>query len=149
MKLTLLLIAIASTVNLTNSGLGANSKKLDLYKKNKLKLENSRVKFFYGLKTDNFQSADFKMFNLDLGLDKIHLNIYPTACDSNIDCQIKSTEPETDSYNGREYQYQSANIFLSWNLIVAGDIKDRDVYNSLRTYEVQNINFDGQTQGEI
>ena len=111
-------------------------------------LQGSQLQLFYGIDTEDFISSGFQNFDLDLGFNQVILNLYPTLCENEIDCQIKSPEPKTASYKGQPFTYQSANTFLSWENVSAGMVGSRDQFNLLRTFAVANANFDGQSPGE-
>lgn len=93
-------------------------------------------------------SSGQKLFRLDLGFDRVLLNIFPAKCDLSIDCQVDQTEPKEGSYRDQYFSYQSSKTFLSWESIPKGTVTSKEQFDALRVFDVWNVNFEGQSQSK-
>ena len=109
----------------TNSNLDPEDRyKLYLYQRVKLDFnQDSITQLYFGLNKDTFTAFEQSSFKVDLGSDKILINMNNNRCDEQMNCFKTSGEKDLeDTYQGQEYTYSDAKGFLGVNRIRPGEI---------------------------
>lgn len=109
----------------TNSNLDPEDRyKLYLYQRVKLDFnQDSMTDLYFGLNKDTFTAFDTSSFKVDLGSDKVLVNMNNNGCNIEMNCHKKKEDQhDIDYYNGFEYKYFDADAFLGVNRIRPGEI---------------------------
>jgi hypothetical protein len=84
---------------------------------------------------------------VDLGFNKIILNLNKTPCDLNIDCVPDSSTVKNDQYKGIPYEYQDVKTFVGWNKISPAVVENMEQFDYLRVFQIRTIGMTTKNKG--